>query len=188
MDRIDNVFIFKSAFDKKRCEDFIHEQIVKPMSPSGLYSRKEDGHQDASFRSSLQCTIMPENPFCRDVSKYVRMINDDFLNINVFDYCTENHFLQYDIGGKFNRHKDIIFKDKIVNHISAPIRKITSIVLLSDHETFEGGKFVTYTPERRSYKFEQGDLIIFPSYVEHQVEELTAGVRYSTVHWSYGGF
>jgi len=190
--RFGNIFLFKKAFTPTRCEEFIHEQIVKPMQQSMVYGGKDDLNID--HRNSEQCKIMPENPFCRDVARFVRMVNDDFLNINVFEYCSENSFIRYNEGGRFNRHKDVLWQADTVNHISRPIRKISAICLLSERETFEGGKFVTYdntkpfNAQRTSYDFDVGDLIIFPSYVEHQVEEITQGIRYSTVHWSHGGF
>lgn len=188
MQQFGNVFLFKGAIDKTRCEEFIHEQIVKPMTTSGVYGDQKTGI-DEYTRSSEQCSINPSNPFCRDIAKTVRGVNDDFLNINVFDYCTENHFLKYEEGGKFIRHRDLIWDDTTVNHVSNTLRKISAICLLSDPETFEGGKFATYNGSARtSYKFEQGDLIIFPSYKMHQVDEVTSGIRYSSIHWSYGGF
>ena len=33
---------------------------------------------------------------------------------------------------------------------------------------------------------EQGDITVFPSFLEHQVEPVTYGKRYSLVLWLYG--
>lgn len=186
-ERIGSAFIWR-GYMKNEAEDFIKEQLEKPLVDSETTGGYRSGiHTEA--RTSQQCTINATNPFCLKVKNAVSQLNDEFWNINIFGYCSENHFIKYETGGHFRNHSDIIFPTNYVNHVSTPIRKITALTLLSDKETFVGGKLALWVDEQRiSFEYNQGDLVVFPSYVKHQVDPLESGVRYSTVHWSLGGF
>lgn len=186
-ERIGSAFIWR-GYMKNEAEDFIKEQLEKPLVDSETTGGYRSGkHPDA--RVSQQCQINQNNPYCLKIKEAVSQLNDEFWNINIFGYCNENHFIKYEPGGHFKNHSDIIFPTDYVNHVSKPIRKITALTLLSDRETFTGGKLAIWVnEERRSFDYNQGDLLVFPSYVKHQVDPLESGVRYSTVHWSMGGF
>ena len=54
---------------------------------------------------------------------------------------------------------------------------------LSKPETYKGGNLVFETePMERAI----GTIVIFPSYVRHQVTRVTEGTRYSLVQWFKG--
>jgi predicted 2-oxoglutarate/Fe(II)-dependent dioxygenase YbiX len=185
-ERIGSAFIWR-GYMLNESEDFIKEQLEKPLVDSQTTGGYKSGITDA--RTSQQCFINPTNPFCLKVKQAVQELNDQLWNINIFEYCSENNFIKYESGGHFKNHSDIIFPVNYVNHVSRPIRKITALTLLSDRETFTGGKLAIWVDEQRmSFDYNQGDLLVFPSYVRHQIDPLESGVRYSTVHWSYGGF
>jgi predicted 2-oxoglutarate/Fe(II)-dependent dioxygenase YbiX len=185
-ERIGPAFIWR-GYMKQEAEEFIKEQLEKPLVPSQTTGGYNSGVNDA--RTSEQCMINPTNPYCLKVKQAVAQLNEEMWNINIFEHCSENNFIRYNAGGKFKMHHDIIYPTNYANHVSRPVRKISAIVLLSDRGSFEGGKFaLTIDEQRGSFDFDQGDLLVFPSYIRHQVDELTSGIRYSTVHWSYGGF
>lgn len=185
-ERMGPAFIWR-GYMKNEAEDFIKEQLEKPLVDSQTTGGYNSGISDT--RKSQQCNINPTNPFCLKVKQAVAQLNDEMWNINIFEYCGENHFLKYDSGGKFDIHHDIIFPTNYTNFVSKPIRKISALVLLSDRNSFEGGKLALWVDEKRmSFDYDQGDLLVFPSFVRHQVDPLIEGPRYSTVHWSYGGY
>ena len=185
-ERIGPAFIWR-GYMKEEAEEFIKEQLEKPLFDSQTTGGYKSTLSD--FRTSEQCSINATNPYCLKVKQAVAQLNDEMWNINIFEHCNENHFMRYREGGRFNMHHDIIYPTNYTNHVSKPIRKISAIVLLSDRQTFEGGKLALFVDERRiSFDFDQGDLLVFPSYLKHQVDDITGGIRYSTVHWSYGGF
>lgn len=67
-------------------------------------------------------------------------------------------------------------------------RKLTVVVQLSSHEDYEGGDLVldTNTENFFSASRELGSVIVFPSFVRHQVTPVTKGTRYSLVAWASG--
>ena len=70
------------------------------------------------------------------------------------------------------------------------VRKISVSAILNDD--YEGGELLFSTIEKdatakiTNIKARKGDLVIFPSFVEHKVAPVTKGTRYSIVAW-YGG-
>ena len=77
--------------------------------------------------------------------------------------------------------------------LNGKYRKMSSIIILSDKEEYEGGelefcwinegKYVTHTCTEL---FKKGNMIVFPSYVFHRVKPVTKGERYSLVTWTLG--
>lgn len=67
----------------------------------------------------------------------------------------------------------------------AKFRKLSIVVQLSDPKDYSGGGLSCLQPEA-TCPMERGSLIIFPSYVMHQVATVTRGVRYSLSTWFTG--
>ena len=64
-------------------------------------------------------------------------------------------------------------------------RKLSMSILLN--EDYEGGDFKFYDDEQIALKGKaKGSILVFPSYMQHCVEEVTKGNRYSLVVWFLG--
>jgi PKHD-type hydroxylase len=63
------------------------------------------------------------------------------------------------------------------------VRKVSIVALLSHPEDFEGG---TFQFEGGDIEMKRGTVIVFPSFVRHQVTPVTSGKRYSAVCWING--
>lgn len=63
-------------------------------------------------------------------------------------------------------------------------RKISASLLLNDGSEYEGGD-LKILDETVSTK-KQGTIVVFPSFMAHQVTPVTSGVRYSAVCWMTG--
>lgn len=181
---LQNAILFRAVFDD--FSHFINNQKEKTLTDSGIIRSNNEGY-DKDFRYSSQANVSHDNPVVnrvREVSKYA---NENYFKINISNYSQENHFVQYDVDGKFDAHTDIIWKANVDNLDKNPIRKITCITLLNDD--FTGGKLALwYTGQRYSFTFNKGDVILFPSYIQHKVDPVESGIRYSLVSWSYGEF
>ena len=65
-------------------------------------------------------------------------------------------------------------------------RKLSIIIQLTDENEYEGGNFeFKYIQTPESCRI-QGSVLVFPSYNEHRVTEVTKGVRNSLVCWMEG--
>ena len=102
---------------------------------------------------------------------------------------------RYRKGGFYNFHKDgnadhLSTYDNPENpFLHGNVRKISMSIILNDN--FEGGafEFASYSKEECSITpiyAKAGDIIFFPSGIEHRVAPVTKGVRYSLVNWFVG--
>ena len=105
-------------------------------------------------------------------------------NFNL-DNAEKVQFTRYEKDDFYIWHRDS-------NIDSETQRKISITVQLSDYSSYEGGEFQiqdcwgqgeAVIPEEGK---QRGSIIIFPSFLLHQVTPVTSGVRYSLVQWYSG--
>ena len=91
----------------------------------------------------------------------------------------EISILKYDTGDFYSKHIDMSGHDSD--------RKLSVIIPLSND--YEGGETLFYT-SKNPFKIPNGANIatFFPSYIIHEVTEVTKGVRYSLVSWANGEY
>jgi PKHD-type hydroxylase len=64
---------------------------------------------------------------------------------------------------------------------------LTIIVFLSDESTYEGGDFmIQYINSTIKIPKKRGSIIIFPSFLTHQVSPVIKGIRNSLVIFAHG--
>lgn len=92
----------------------------------------------------------------------------------------------YADGGHYDWHADFDPYDRSRGYH----RKVTVVCCLSDSSDYEGGELELRqrdgTPLRM--KLGKGDMVAFPSWVQHRVAPVTGGVRVTAVKWLTGGF
>ena len=102
---------------------------------------------------------------------------------------------RYKKGGFYNFHRDgggchlVKYNNPTNAFMHGHVRKISMTVLLN--KSFEGGdfEFTSYAREECTIapvEMNQGDVIVFPSWMEHRVAPITKGIRYSLVTWFLG--
>ena len=86
--------------------------------------------------------------------------------------------------GEYKRHHDVFYMNGTNYH-----RKLSAVVQLSDPSEYEGGNLILY-PQNNMLDpnaiRDQGSVVFFPSFVEHQAEKVTKGKRYSLAAWFAG--
>jgi PKHD-type hydroxylase len=87
--------------------------------------------------------------------------------------------LRYSVGSFFREHSDLGYQQD-----DSAGRKISLIVQLSPEDAYEGGGLVLFGEEEMPRS--QGTVCIFPSWITHRVDPLTAGTRYTLVAWAKG--
>lgn len=109
--------------------------------------------------------------------------------------AAECQLTRYRKGGFFNFHRDG-FGDHLSAYdtpdnefMNGRVRKLSMSVVLNDD--FEGGgfEFASYNKEKCTVtpiKAKMGDVIVFPSAMEHRVTPITKGKRYALVIWFVG--
>jgi PKHD-type hydroxylase len=102
---------------------------------------------------------------------------------------------RYKKGEYYNWHKDgpsdslSAYDNPANSFIDGKVRKISFSLILNDD--FEGGDFEFCSYEAGEsmitpIKAKRGDMIFFPSGMEHRVRPVTKGTRYSLVGWFVG--
>jgi PKHD-type hydroxylase len=183
-DVLQNAIVFRGVFEDLSA--FVENQKQKPLVESGVV-RSNNSAYDKTFRESNQVNVNSNNPVVEKIREVSKFANENYFKINISQYSKENHFIQYDSGGKFEQHTDTIWGADVADLNTKPVRKLSCITLLNDD--FTGGKLALwYKGGRYSFPFNAGDVILFPSYIQHKVDPIESGVRYSLVSWSYGEF
>ena len=96
-------------------------------------------------------------------------------------HANQGEFLKYPAGGRYTAHMDTFLNPE------GECRKLTVLAFLNDD--FEGGRFFIQDGQERYYPPQtKGTVLVFPSFLVHGVEDVTAGTRYSVVCWLVGPF
>lgn len=105
-----------------------------------------------------------------------------FVNQNCFRFqlnkLTDLQILEYENTGFYGTHIDVGTGD-------TSRRKISLILFLTPPDEYEGGELVLkpwFTPIVQK----QGALVLFPSYIPHEIRPVTRGVRHTLVTWVLG--
>lgn len=152
----------------------------------GSIGGEQRGHGDVrlAVRDTDVSWIMPNNDtewLYQRMSSIMSKVNHNFFQYDLHGF-TSFQYGKYSAGGHYNWHIDV--------GPSAPERKITMVLALSNQDDYEGGELCLNTNGNAdnpvSIKINQGDIIIFPSYTPHIVTPVTAGTRITMVAWACG--
>jgi len=176
LDKVNSYAYWENAFTKEECN-----KIIKIAKEKGLLKGVTKGNSD--IRLSKITWLYSSD----DLDWVFRKITDIVLNLN-------NRFFQFDLHGlneglQFTNYKAPSNKygkhiDRSVNSL---IRKLSLSIQLTDPKEYEGGELFLYENEKGTeMKKEQGTLVLFPSYILHEVKPVTKGERNSLVSWVTG--
>lgn len=113
---------------------------------------------------------------------HIRYANSS-LNLNYdINGCEPLQYTHYKNNEKYEWHVD-----QELNDLSRPhqYRKLSAVCQLSDSKDFTGGGLYIKGIDQ-SVLTEQGDIVVFPSYLEHKAEVVTSGNRITLVCWATG--
>lgn len=104
-------------------------------------------------------------------------INQQYYRLRLSQFSILQ-LLCYEPGGFYGMHPDMGSR-------RFSTRKLSVVVFLSDPLSYGGGELVFY-PDMPPVPRGQGQLVVFPSYLMHEVLPVTAGRRHSLVAWAHG--
>ena len=176
LDKVCDYAYWENAFTKEECEKIIKIANEKGLS-KGLTPNKEDIR--LSDITWLYSTDDLEWAF-RKITDIVLNLNARFFKFDIFGLNEGFQFTNYKAPtGKYEKHID-----RSLNNI---VRKLSLSIQLTDPKEYEGGDLFLYTTAKGDVmKKEQGTLILFPSYILHEVKPVTKGERNSLVSWITG--
>lgn len=166
---------------KEDCERIVAAADAIGFRPTSVLGGKSQGqHYDAEIRV---CDAVPLNPNAhRDVYDFVaeaiKQVNNKQYRFSLVG-LEPVQVLRYSVGSFFREHSDLGYR-----YDDSAGRKISLIAQLSPGDSYEGGRLVLFGEEEMPRS--QGTVCVFPSWLPHRVDELTAGVRYALVAWAKG--
>ena len=105
--------------------------------------------------------------------------NDKFFQFDLWGMTEGLQFTEYSApDGQYDYHTDSMYNSNI--------RKLSASIQLSNPNDYEGGDLRLYnqneTIDADAIR-QQGTVVMFPSFIEHQAEKVTKGKRYSLAAW-----
>ena len=204
---------FNSELSDKICDDIIEyvkstKEKQRAKIGSGTYAKEK--YQDLKRqRNSEVCWI--DEPWLYEIlNPYIHTANINAnWNFN-WEWNEVAQFTHYKKGQFYNWHQDDWGGEKYVSKDEHPnsnlatehkgyvgrVRKLSSIIQLTDPKKYSGGELEFFFPSGRPDKklatrickeFKpRGSIVIFPSFLYHRIRKVTRGERNSLVCWSLG--
>ena len=178
LDQINLYAFWNNAFSKEECQT-----IINIAKDKGLI--KGTTKSESDVRDSKISWLYPNDGMdwaFRRVTDIILNLNERFFQFDLFGINEGFQFTNYEApSGKYGKHVD--------RGINMPVRKLSISIQLTNPEEYEGGELKLYDgddDEANIMDKTQGTLIIFPSYVLHEVTPVTKGERNSLVTWVTG--
>jgi len=177
LDQVNFYAYWNNAFSKEECQT-----IINIAKDKGLIQGTTRGQSDVrdSKISWLYSVDNIEWAF-RRVTDITLNLNERFFKFDLFGLNEGFQFTNYEApSSKYGKHVD--------RAINSPVRKLSISIQLTNPEEYEGGELKLYDGDEEGTVMDkaQGTLIIFPSYVLHEVMPVTKGTRNSLVTWVTG--
>ena len=176
LDQVNFYAFWNNEFSKEECQT-----IINIAKNKGLIKGKTRGESDV--RDSKISWLYPIDDMdwvFRRVTDMALSLNERFFKFDLFGLNEGFQFTNYEApSGKYGKHVD--------RGINTPVRKLSISIQLTDPEEYEGGELYLYEEDKGILMDKsQGTLIMFPSYVLHEVMPVTKGERNSLVSWVTG--
>jgi len=178
LDKVNSFAWAEKVFTKEECK-----KIIKIANDKGLIEGTTHGESYKHTRSSKICWLMPGDGLdwaYRKITDVVLDLNSKFFKFDVSGFNEGFQFTNYSApSDKYGKHVD--------RSEGFIIRKLSLSKQLTDPAEYEGGELWLYEDDGGALmKKEQGTLVLFPSFLLHEVKPVTKGERNSLVAWATG--
>jgi PKHD-type hydroxylase len=176
IDQINLYAFWNNAFSKEECQT-----IINIAKNKGLIKGTTKGESDV--RDSKISWLYPIDNMdwvYRRVTDITLNLNERFFKFDLFGLNEGFQFTNYEApSGKYGKHVD--------RALNISVRKLSISIQLTNSEEYEGGELYLYDGDKGTLMDKtQGTLIMFPSYILHEVMPVTKGERNSLVTWVTG--
>lgn len=161
------------------------EELAKNSSKQGA-GELENGATDTNYRSNKISWIAVSEESKAIYAKLTGIVEE--LNNRFYRYdLTEMEELQY--AEYHNETADCYKSHSDDGYAFNLFRKLSVSIQLSNEDEYEGGDLILY---RHSFRDPatapkiRGTVVVFPSYVIHEVTPVTKGMRKSLIAWIIG--
>ena len=170
--------VWSSALSAKEIEDITTTAMRQASQEATTFSAETE------IQDKRSCTIrwLPDQWIKDLLWTYVQQANQDAFHIDV-DNHAEMQFTEYRAtqGDHYDWHHDVQWTGQAPQD-----RKLSVTVQLSDGASYGGGDFEFDEVQTNADFRSKGTVLIFPSYLRHRVQPVTAGTRRALVAWFFG--
>jgi len=174
-DKTENWAYTDNFFTPEECAQII------AIGNSKLEASKVNGENNGLRESQIAFLSPKDVEFAfRRVTDGILSLNSQFFNFDLFGMAEGFQFARYDAPtGHYGMHID--------KSLNGTVRKLSLTIQLSSPEDYEGGELaLQISKDADIMPKELGKMVVFPSYVLHEVRPVTKGTRYSLVAWITG--
>ena len=176
LDKVNLYAYCNDVFTKEECEE-----IIKIAKNKGFTKGVTIGEKDIR-KSNISWLYACDNMYWafRRVTDIILNLNERFFGFDIFGLNEGFQFTNYKAPDeKYGKHVDRI--------LNFAVRKLSVSIQLTDPKEYEGGEIYLYEGDKGILMDKkQGTLIMFPSFVLHEVTPVTKGERNSLVTWVTG--
>jgi len=176
LDQVYSYAYTKKVFSKIECE-----KIIKIAKNEGLIKGNTRGKTDVRLSNITWLYANDDLEWVfRKITDVVLFLNNKYFNFDIFGLNEGLQFTNYKApSDKYEKHVD--------RAQGILVRKLSLSIQLTDPKDYEGGELFLYEDEKgKEMSKEQGTLILFPSFILHEVKPVTKGERNSLVSWVTG--
>jgi predicted 2-oxoglutarate/Fe(II)-dependent dioxygenase YbiX len=166
---------------KEECDEILNFSLKElKLVPSKIVTDYMDDNINTDVRKSNQVFYPYYKKFPFLLEKMSKLLNKHIF-VKGFDLDFEEsqfQFTEYHPGGHFNWHKDVI-EDKVSDYD----RYCSLVIQLNDD--YKEGDLQIKDEKNEILTIEKGtgNLILFLSNIEHRVQMIKSGTRYTLVNW-----
>lgn len=175
-------WLWQNALSPEFC-DLVLKEVDWSKAITGAVGIEENKHGvDKTIRSSLIVWKDIMSPIGTILQAYINAANH-YAGWN-YDLSSMNEVqiakYESDTQDFYRWHPDTDVP------VDGQQRKLTGAILLNDPSEFEGGMLQIKDANAENLLVSRGSIVVFPSFMLHQVTPVLRGVRYSAVSWMSG--
>ncbi len=179
-------YFWDSVLPDEACDMIIKEGLaLDNFKPAGVNS---NNIADPELRQGSIGWFEKDHTVDKLLRSYVGTANTEAMWNYVITESEKVQFSIYGLQSRYGWHRDtdVTLPDGV------PVRKLSVTVQLSHPDDYEGGDFQikNFFGHELTDNAEQlrnrGTIVVFPSFLVHQVVPVTKGTRYSLVQWYSG--
>jgi len=181
---ITKLWTWDKKISKQLCEILLDE--ISQMTPiNGTVYGENDG------KRKNKVIFFEKNHWFEGVLyNHIRHANQSSSWNFQIDDCQQLQVAIYEPGEKYDWHVDEDIETRQAYRYDGEFcrqRKLSAVCQISESSDFVGGGLFLKGIDDSVLK-EQGDIVVFPSFLEHKAEEVKSGKRITIVAWATGEY
>lgn len=178
-------YSFNKSLDRNTINNIINLSNSFPITEGNTEDPSKKNNRKSNLRWISQTTS--SKWLYTELKNIINYANDNFFGFDITNYDETIQFTEYNNGGRYNWHKDMI----LGSDFNPIVRKLSIVIQLSSPQEYIGGilQFKQAEEEKdfiSSIPRQLGLITVFPSYMLHKVTQVVGGNRKSLVWWVGG--